>query len=97
MKIPNPIQTLDVERMIDDFVFICFLTGNDFIPHIPSLEIHEVYKLITVTCFTCLMLLQKYVLSLIVFYFDRAPLTYLLKCTKRLSTKWGVILSTQTK
>uniref|UniRef100_A0A0D3HIF2 Uncharacterized protein n=1 Tax=Oryza barthii TaxID=65489 RepID=A0A0D3HIF2_9ORYZ len=41
MKIPNPIQTLDVERMIDDFVFICFLTGNDFIPHIPSLEIHE--------------------------------------------------------
>ncbi|KAF0895468.1 hypothetical protein E2562_012472 [Oryza meyeriana var. granulata] len=41
MKIQNPVHKLDMERIIDDFVFICFLTGNDFIPHIPSLEIHE--------------------------------------------------------
>ncbi|KAL5204511.1 hypothetical protein ABZP36_009382 [Zizania latifolia] len=41
MKIPNPVLKTDIERLIDDFVFICLLTGNDFIPHIPSLLIYE--------------------------------------------------------
>jgi len=42
-KILDPICELDTERLIDDFIFICFLMGNDFIPHIPSLKAHEVY------------------------------------------------------
>jgi len=33
--------TLDKENIIRDFIFICYLMGNDFLPHLPSLDIYD--------------------------------------------------------
>jgi 5'-3' exoribonuclease 2 len=35
------IKLLDKSRLIDDFIFICYMMGNDFLPHLPALDIYN--------------------------------------------------------
>ncbi|GMM33651.1 ssRNA exonuclease [Saccharomycopsis crataegensis] len=41
IQIPQLHRNLDFERCLDDWIFLCFFIGNDFLPSIPSISVRD--------------------------------------------------------
>lgn len=58
-QVPLSLGKENENRFIDDYIFMCFLLGNDFIPHSPSLSIKENGIQMLVTIYGSLYLSHK--------------------------------------
>jgi len=54
---------LDKSNVINDFIFICYLMGNDFLPHIPALDIYNNAIDTLLKCYVDIVLLHGYIIN----------------------------------
>jgi len=40
-KIPHKMEMIDKLMLVDDYIFVCFMIGNDFLPNLPALTIKD--------------------------------------------------------
>lgn len=68
------VDELNKIKLINDFIFMCYFLGNDFLPHIPSLNIHHdgIEYLIT-----------NYADTMNSLYFEKNEINYLLDNNKK--------------
>ncbi|KAK1401446.1 hypothetical protein POM88_001051 [Heracleum sosnowskyi] len=65
IRIPDCCIKIDFERIIDDFIFMCFFVGNDFLPNMPTLEIRlcsdlcDTYKKDFISVKPCLTIVNE--------------------------------------
>ena len=71
-------DNLNKNNIVNDFIFMCYFLGNDFLPHIPSLDIHQngIENLVT-----------TYVEVMIDLIFENNKIEYLLANTKVLRSR----------